>query len=251
MVRNDWEFNQVSLKRFIDGITNRLIGCFHPDKPDDVILIRVYGEKTELSIDREKEKENMKLMYDAGLAAELYFSFNNGLCYGYTPGSPATYDSVRDPIISKLIAIEMAKMHSVISKLPSARKRFTNESYFFRSVDKSVELLPSALKTVESKLSSDVKLPTFDKILNEVTFLKDIIKNTESPKVFCQNDLLLKNIICYDKPHQGVAFIDFEYADFNHQAFDIANHFIEFAGIDPFAPELYPDQEFRRKWITH
>lgn len=28
----------------------------------------------------------------------------------------------------------------------------------------------------------------------------------------------------------SVSFIDYEYADFNYQAFDIANHFNEFAG---------------------
>lgn len=28
----------------------------------------------------------------------------------------------------------------------------------------------------------------------------------------------------------SVKFIDYEYADFNYQAFDIANHFNEFAG---------------------
>lgn len=72
-----------------------------------------------------------------------------------------------------------------------------------------------------------------------------------SPVVFCHNDLLLKNIIYHKTPTVGVTFIDFEYADFNFQAFDIANHFCEFAGVDEYDPMLFPDENFQRDWIKH
>ena len=95
------------------------------------------------------------------------------------------------------------------------------------------------------------KLPSLNQLQDEVTFLKNIIDHNESPIVFCHNDLLLKNIICYEKPSQGVTFIDFEYADFNYQAYDIANHFCEFAGIDSYQPHLYPNEEFQLNWLTN
>ena len=66
--------------------------------------------------------------------------------------------------------------------------------------------------------------------------------------VFCHNDLLLKNIV-YSKTNDQVSFIDFEYSDYNYQAFDIANHFTEFCGVDEFDPSLYPSKEFQLKWI--
>ncbi len=47
--------------------------------------------------------------------------------------------------------------------------------------------------------------------------------------VYCHNDLLLANIIFYEK-NNSVNFIDFEYAGPNYRAYDIANHFCEFAG---------------------
>lgn len=249
-VRTEWSSGDVQVKRFTDGITNRLLGCFLATNVDDVILIRVYGEMTELFIDREKEQHNMKLMNEAGLAPELYFSFNNGLCYGYTPGLPATYELVNDPIISKLIAFQMARMHSVIGKLPSASKRNTNEASLFRNLAKYIELIPSALNS-SKLLPVACKLPTLNQLQDEVTFLRNIIDHIESPIVFCHNDLLLKNIIYYERPIQGVTFIDFEYADFNYQAYDIANHFCEFAGIDTYQPQLYPNEEFQLKWLTN
>lgn len=69
-----------------------------------------------------------------------------------------------------------------------------------------------------------------------------------SPLVFCHNDLLLKNIV-YNEKNTAVRFIDFEYADINYQAYDIANHFCEFAGVTDFNPELYPSKEFQLEWL--
>lgn len=74
-----------------------------------------------------------------------------------------------------------------------------------------------------------------DGLRAEIEPLKTTLENIECPIVFSHNDLLLTNIILQRDTAKGghpvnVAFIDYEYAMFNHQAFDIANHFIEFAG---------------------
>lgn len=88
------------------------------------------------------------------------------------------------------------------------------------------------------------------KLKVEVNFLEMELPKIGSPIVFCHNDLLLKNII-YSKEKQAVTFIDFEYSDYNYQAFDIANHFCEFCGVDSFQPELYPDTAFQRDWLRN
>lgn len=64
---------------------------------------------------------------------------------------------------------------------------------------------------------------------NDVLELKQALQYVESPIVFCHNDLLLANVIYSEEKH-SVTFIDYEYANYNYQAFDIANHFAEFAG---------------------
>lgn len=47
--------------------------------------------------------------------------------------------------------------------------------------------------------------------------------------MFAHNDLLLGNVI-YNKDEGTISFIDYEYAAYCYQAFDIANHFNEFVG---------------------
>lgn len=68
---------------------------------------------------------------------------------------------------------------------------------------------------------------------SDFKMLKTSLMNIGSPIVFSHNDLLLTNIILQrnDGHPTEVSFIDYEYAMLNYQAFDIANHFIEFAGL--------------------
>lgn len=74
---------------------------------------------------------------------------------------------------------------------------------------------------------------------------------TESPVVFCHNDLLLGNVV-YTEDRNSVTFIDYEYAEVNFQAFDIGNHFAEFPGIDANGIDYtkYPSPEYQKLWIA-
>ena len=98
-----------------------------------------------------------------------------------------------------------------------------------------------------------IRIPQKSELEQEVSFLKYLLPNLGSPIVFCHNDLLLKNIIYHTEPVTGpaVTFIDFEYAGYNFQAFDIANHFCEFAGVEVYDPDLYPDYEFQKTWLKN
>lgn len=111
-IRPEWSAERLNTKIFTDGITNRLIGVYRNDKRE-MILIRVYGENTDLFIDRKLEFRNMRTMYKAGLSAPIYCTFSNGLSYGFTPGKVLDECMVRDGTISALIAENLARMHTV------------------------------------------------------------------------------------------------------------------------------------------
>ena len=68
---------------FTDGLTNKLIGVYSKELPKDMILIRVYGQNSDLMIDRQKEIRNMKILHSNGCGAELYAIFKNGIAYEY------------------------------------------------------------------------------------------------------------------------------------------------------------------------
>lgn len=152
-IRPPWQECRIEVKVYTDGITNRLVGCYVPDKPDDIVLIRVYGEKTELFIDRKIEIRNMQLMHEAGLSPPLLGSFQNGICYGYTPGIVLDLEMVCDERISRLIAEKLAQMHAVGASKASNGSSHGNgdalsarSSTLFKVLRRYLKLMPCALK---------------------------------------------------------------------------------------------------------
>lgn len=114
---------------FTDGHTNKLIGCCIPKHNNndeiaaadedslcnyEVILLRIYGENTEVLIDRHKEIENFKLLHKYRFAPNLLATFNNGLSYEYTNGKPINKPDLFDEQIWRRIAQRMAEMHRTI-----------------------------------------------------------------------------------------------------------------------------------------
>lgn len=77
------------------------------------ILVRVYGENTEVFIDRKQELLNMVHLGDMGLCPPLYGSFVNGFVYGYAEGKPFTVDDFRNPIKSRIIARKVGEFHQI------------------------------------------------------------------------------------------------------------------------------------------
>ncbi|KAF8786911.1 ethanolamine kinase 1-like [Argiope bruennichi] len=243
MVKN-WKSDNIGFELFKDGITNRLVKCYLKDNPDQALLIRVYGEKTELFIDRNLEVRNMQMMCEAGLCAPLHCAFANGLCYGFSPGEVLDTKMVRDPDISKLIAGRLARMHNVRSNING----MIPQANLFPILYKYLNLIPDSFPDPIKDEKFKSMIAPKDKLEEEIECLKEHLVKLESPVVFCHNDLLLKNVI-YSREKEEVTFIDYEYADYNYQAFDIGNHFCEFAGVEKFEPKLYPNKEFQMRWL--
>ena len=111
-VRPDWPSGDVQLKIFTDGLTNKLVGGWHRDK-QDLVLIRIYGEDTDKFIDRDSEKKNMKMMEFGGCGSKLYAAFKNGLSYEFVHGKMLEPSMLFDPKIYREVAKCLAKMHKV------------------------------------------------------------------------------------------------------------------------------------------
>jgi len=65
--------------------------------PDDVVLVRIYGNRTDLLIDREREIRIMVTLHSNGCAAQIYCRFDNGIAYGFVPGIMVNVDLARKP----------------------------------------------------------------------------------------------------------------------------------------------------------
>ncbi|XP_075885011.1 ethanolamine kinase 1-like isoform X2 [Nelusetta ayraudi] len=236
-LRPQWKLQDVQMKRFTDGITNQLIGCFVGSLQDPgVILVRLYGQMTELFVDRERELEIFKLFHSHGCGPEIYCSFQNGICYQFVRGEVLDDLRLHQPAIYRLIAAELGRIHSIKPRGggPVQPCLWSKMSHFLSLLQENI---CSGQQQQGRSAAELCWLPSIHTLAAEMEELKTHLLQLDSPTVLCHNDLLTKNII-YNHSEGGVKFIDYEYADYNYQAFDIGNHFNEFAVFPPSVPSV-------------
>uniref|UniRef100_A0A8B9LIL5 ethanolamine kinase n=1 Tax=Astyanax mexicanus TaxID=7994 RepID=A0A8B9LIL5_ASTMX len=242
-LRPGWDIDTVKTKLFTDGTTNKLVGCYVDDSPEDVVLVRVYGNKTELIVDRDNELKSFQVLHANGCAPRLYCTFNNGICYEFMQGDALGTQDVRDPVLLRLIAAEMARIHAIHAHngcIPKPNLWIKMRKYF--------SLVATEFTDRASNARIRQEVPSKEVLEQEMTWMKEHLSQLGSPVVLCHNDLLCKNII-YNEKEGHVRFIDYEYSSYNYQAFDIGNHFNEFAGMSELDYNLYPSREMQLDWL--
>lgn len=86
------------------------------------------------------------MLHKAGYAPQLYATFRNGLAYAYVPGETVTTRTVRDVSVYPLIAVTMARIHSIHKDQP-------HNPILWDKIDKFLSLVPnqySSTKTQET-----------------------------------------------------------------------------------------------------
>lgn len=226
ILRPSWARESLNFKIFTDGITNKLIACKTEDNGinSEVILVRIYGNKTDLLIDRNAELRNMRILNKVGLAPQIHGAFKNGLAYEYYPGVTLNPKIVLDPKIWTLVAQKMAKMHQV-----DLGKEVLKKPMLWDKIEQFLNLLPEPFTNPNKHMRFVNCFGSVTKLRLEYEHLKSHLTKSRSPIVFAHNDLLLGNVI-HNEVDGAISFIDYEYAAYNYQAFDIANHFNEFVG---------------------
>ncbi|XP_053741745.1 ethanolamine kinase 2 [Synchiropus splendidus] len=248
-LRPQWKAQDIQLKTFTEGLTNQLIGCYVGSlQESDCVLVRLYGKMTELYINRNREVEMFQLLHAHGCGPEIYCSFNNGICYEFVQGKVLDDEVLHQPSIYRLIAVEMGRIHSIQPNTdrpvePLLWKDMSHLLTLLQSSEHQPQQQPCAQRSITVE-----ELPNIETLSAEMESLKRHLSQIHSPTVLCHNDLLTKNII-YNEAEGTVKFIDYEYAGYNYQAFDIGNHFNEFAGVNEVNFGQYPSQELQREWL--
>jgi ethanolamine kinase len=251
LVRPQWNLKELKTKEFNDGITNRLIGLYTGESFDacEVVMVRIYGDNTAILIDRHAELRNLLILKETNMAGEVYAKFHNGLCYEFRHGFVADDDIIRHPKYMRLIAKEFARLHCL--QLEEYKELFPHwkQPILFPTLRKWLNLLPHEFSNPE-KNERFKSFPSLNKLQEELVMLERCLPINRSPVVFSHNDTLIKNLIL-SQNRDRIYLIDFEYADFNYEAFDIGNHFAEFAGVDEFDMSKYPDRQFQLRWLRN
>ncbi|GER24677.1 protein kinase superfamily protein [Striga asiatica] len=247
------------------------------------VLVRIYGAGVEVFFDRENEIRTFEFMSRQGQGPRLLGRFSNGrveefirarvnvpfffsspfvfgwLCVklsvplfvssmsfasdenGTISVSTLSAADLRDPEISALIAAKMREFHKLDMPGP-----------------KTVVLwgrLRNWLKDAKRlSLKAEAEEFRFNVLEDEISELEKKLSTDHQLVGFCHNDLQYGNIMM-DEVTKSITIIDYEYASYNHVAFDIANHFCEMAAdYHTETPHVldyskYPDLEERRRFL--
>ncbi|KKK20233.1 ethanolamine kinase [Aspergillus rambellii] len=282
--------NKIEFVRFTDGITNTLFkainrkpGLTEDQIDNEAVLMRAYGNHTEILIDRERETNSHALLAGFGLAPPLLARFKNGLLYRFIRGRPASHEDLVTESVWRGVARRLAQWHATLpTSSTTTPPASTKELSVLDAVDVSADVQPlepeDDLKQIQFKQPSPniwtviqkwiVAMPTSTDAQRErrrdlQQELERVVSEFEgggcigeNGLVFGHCDLLCANVIILppeeqtsDDGTQKVNFIDYEYATPAPAAFDIANHFAEWGGYD-CDYGMMPTQTVRRQFLT-
>lgn len=223
---------RLDVKIVTGGLTNALfcISGFAPDLEYDALLVRVFG--AEGMIDRDVETSTFACLSESGIAPKYMGRFGNGRLEGWLDGyCPLSLSELQDEGTGEKIAVQMANLHFGF-RVPSELHEWHNkeEPGLWGQISSWME---QAQKIKSYKTEGDderaEELLDLPGVAGELDWLKNEVIPMDSKAAFCHNDALPGNIMKH-KDTGTIQLIDFEYGGVNYIAFDIANHFNEYAG---------------------
>jgi ethanolamine kinase len=129
-LRPEWEHEgKIEFVRFTDGITNTLLkvvnkrpGLSAEEIDSEAVLLRAFGQGTDLIIDRARETQNHELLMQYNLAPALLARFRNGMLYRFIRGAVTSPADLRRQDIWRAVARRLAEWHAVVPCLPSSQE---------------------------------------------------------------------------------------------------------------------------------
>ena len=116
--QSDGKIDFIHLK---DGITNTLIktvkkrpGATEEQRDREAVLLRAYGNGTEVLIDRERESKSHTVLAQHGLAPPLLARFQNGLIYEFIRGQVCSSADLSKEPVWRGVARRLAQWHALL-----------------------------------------------------------------------------------------------------------------------------------------
>uniref|UniRef100_A0A8C3KE18 Ethanolamine kinase n=1 Tax=Calidris pygmaea TaxID=425635 RepID=A0A8C3KE18_9CHAR len=244
------------------GLSNLLFKCALPehilsvgDEPRQVLL-RVYGAILQGVDSLVLESVMFAILAERALGPRLYGVFPQGRLEQYIPSRRLRTEDLRDPDISKEIAVKMSRFHGMVMPFNKEPK------WLFGTMEWYLKQISELTFSEEEQLKKFNHLQAYN-LQEEMKSLRELLEATPSPVVFCHNDVQEGNILLLAGQEASssdkLMLIDFEYSSYNYRGFDIGNHFCEWAynythDSWPFfkaSLENYPSRQQQLHFIRH
>ncbi|KAG2428047.1 hypothetical protein HXX76_012031 [Chlamydomonas incerta] len=213
----------MQMSKISGGISNLLVKV-EPPAPLQPVAVKVFGDKTELLIDREAEKHTLLRLNAVGFGAPVVGLFGNGRIEAFLPCKTLTPEEMADPGFVPHIAARLRAFHDLpgmdAADATTSAPASAPASAPTPAAAEAAAAGPGPQPHVPSPQSSQwdaifgwldmaeqlsfehdpAKQAAFDKVdfkamRAELTLLRALCGRVASPRVFCHNDLLSGNIL--------------------------------------------------------
>jgi thiamine kinase-like enzyme len=213
----EWKGLDVRISQLSGGITNKL---YRVQSSKGDYTVRIYGDKTDLFINRDYEADTIRKMSTTGVCSNLI---------KYMPDVGVTIvEFIDDAIVLKNDHFLDASLYPKI--VDPIRKIHTCGIQLKKVFNPLVEVMK--MSAILARL--DAKYPEFDiaGTIQRLIKLSSIINLPETDYVACHNDLLADNFIMIEEQHldkyaSPMYIIDWEYSGMAPRFYDIADMFQE------------------------
>jgi len=212
----EWKDSAIKINTLNGGITNKLYRV-HSEKGD--VTVRIYGDKTEVFINRDIETEIMNRVAKTGISPRLvkYMPEHRVTIVEFIPGYVLkNSDFLKEELHEKIVR-PIKKIHKSGIVLP----------HIFNPLSK-VKKMYKIFNNLE------INCPEFDieGVIKNLEKLSGIANIPESEFTTCHNDLLADNFVLAEDGHRGkchepMYLIDWEYAGMAPRYYDLADMFQE------------------------
>lgn len=246
----------IHISKVSGGTTNRIYKCDFKTPSLPSLLLRFFGQGTEVLIDREREAQCFHAVAAKGLGPKLLASFPQGRVEQFLPAQPLTAEQYRSPAISRMLARRLAALHSIenihidtdtdtstpllfprlrawaamaLEKCVALGAGGTNkyEGFDMLELVKEVDRLEKRLQDNGTLASSHICLCHNDAQHLNVLMLQQQRTRQEDAHPASASGSSVINGNEKDKP--CLMFVDLEYAGPNYRGFDLGNMLCEFA----------------------
>jgi thiamine kinase-like enzyme len=213
----EWKGIDVHITQLSGGITNKL---YRIQSARGDCTVRIYGDKTDLFINRDSEADTIRKMSDVGVSSKLV---------KYLPDKGATIvEFIDDAIVLTNDHFKDLSLHSrIVAPIQKIHRSGVTLERIFNPLAEVMRM-----SVILQRLNASY--PEFDiaGIVQRLIKLSSIINIPESEYTACHNDLLADNFILIkeDAAHKytyPMYIIDWEYAGMAPRFYDLADMFQE------------------------
>jgi thiamine kinase-like enzyme len=214
----EWQGCEINISELSGGNTNKL---YRVKSVKGDYSVRIFGDKTDLYINRDYEVDAIAKMADLGISSKLV---------KYLPELGVTIVEFIDNSITLgnkhfLDRSLYAKITEPIRKIHSSRIRLEKIFNPLIEVKKMADILHNRLGVHHPEFEIDATLERLER-------LSEMIRIPETEYTACHNDLVAENFICinpgFEQHYASAMFIiDWEYAGMSPRYYDLADMFQE------------------------